>query len=358
MAKRTTIRDIAEKAGVSIGTVHCALRGKPGVGKENRSRILGIAEALNYRVNAVASSLKRKAIRLAAAFPGPNAENRFYFTSVWEGFHDYLESVRDYNTEVIESPYYNDAAGQNLVLSALIEDDRIDGILTLGYMDSVCRNLLRRFKKRRVPVVLVGSSVSAADCLCCVQPDYEVVGRTLAELLSWQAPKGSVLVSAGSAATPSHYQLVLGLEAYLKERGAENRLVKLHIRRDHEELYRQLRDELEKNRDIASCCAVHARGSVALARALEASGRAGTIPAIGCDVFEENIHFLEKGTFTNLVHKNPYSQAYMGTKCLTEFILTGAKPDRETLLVGSEIVFQSTLPMFRSGRQALHIVIG
>ena len=216
MAKRTTIRDIAEKAGVSIGTVHCALRGKPGVGKENRSRILGIAEALNYRVNAVASSLKRKAIHLAAAFPGPNDENRFYFTSVWEGFHDYLASVRDYNTEVIESPYYNDPAGQNLVLSALIEDDRIDGLLTLGYMDSGCRSLLRRFKKRRVPVVLVGSSVSAADCLCCVQPDYEVIGRTLAELLSWQAPKGSVLVSAGSAATPSHYQLVLGLEAYLK----------------------------------------------------------------------------------------------------------------------------------------------
>ena len=36
MSKRITIKDIAERAGVSIGSVHCALYGKPGVGDATR----------------------------------------------------------------------------------------------------------------------------------------------------------------------------------------------------------------------------------------------------------------------------------------------------------------------------------
>ena len=39
MSKRITIKDIAERAGVSIGSVHCALYGKPGVGDATRERI-------------------------------------------------------------------------------------------------------------------------------------------------------------------------------------------------------------------------------------------------------------------------------------------------------------------------------
>ena len=53
-----TIRDVAQAAGVSIGTVSKALNGG-AIGAETRERIRGVAEALNYRPNAMAQGLHR-----------------------------------------------------------------------------------------------------------------------------------------------------------------------------------------------------------------------------------------------------------------------------------------------------------
>lgn len=358
MGKRATIKDIAERAGVSIGTVHCALNAKPGVGEEARRRIIQIAKECDYRPNVAASSLKRKAVRIAAVFPKPVGKDRFYFSYVWNGLNDYLNSMRDFSVEVVYAAYANDIVGQARVLARLLGEERLDGILTLGYMNDECRAHLRSFKKRGVPVVLVGSDVAKRDRLFCVQPDYDIVGRTLGELLSWQAPGRDILVCAGSVATPSHYQIVAGLEAFFRDAGVDRTLVKIHEGGSHEEMRREIEGALAANRErIGACCSMYARGSVALGAALEATGRAGLIPAVGCDVFPENIRFLKRGTFSNLIQKNPYSQAYISAKCLTDYILKGVVPSREALRVGSEIVFRSALPLFRFGRQSLQAVL-
>ena len=55
--RRTTIKDIAERAGVSKGAVSYALNGRPGVSEETRDRILAIAEELGWYPNRAARSL-------------------------------------------------------------------------------------------------------------------------------------------------------------------------------------------------------------------------------------------------------------------------------------------------------------
>ncbi len=54
---RTTLKDIAEKAGVSVTAVSRALSGYPDIGEETRGRILRIAEELNYQPNIAARTL-------------------------------------------------------------------------------------------------------------------------------------------------------------------------------------------------------------------------------------------------------------------------------------------------------------
>lgn len=69
MKTRTTIKDIAARAGVSLSTVHASLNNKPGVGEQTRNRICEIAKELDYHSNTVAASLKRKPYCIAALFP-------------------------------------------------------------------------------------------------------------------------------------------------------------------------------------------------------------------------------------------------------------------------------------------------
>ena len=55
--RRTTIKDIAERAGVSKGAVSYALNGRPGVSDETRDRILAIADELGWYPNRAARAL-------------------------------------------------------------------------------------------------------------------------------------------------------------------------------------------------------------------------------------------------------------------------------------------------------------
>ena len=55
--KRATIKDIAERAGVSKGAVSYALNGRPGVSDETRARILAIADEFGWYPNRAARAL-------------------------------------------------------------------------------------------------------------------------------------------------------------------------------------------------------------------------------------------------------------------------------------------------------------
>ena len=69
MSRKITIRDVAEKAGVSISSVHLALNGKRGVSEETRKEIKRVAEELGYHPNVIASTLKRKSGCIAILVP-------------------------------------------------------------------------------------------------------------------------------------------------------------------------------------------------------------------------------------------------------------------------------------------------
>ena len=54
---RATIKMIAERAGVSIGTVDRVLHDRPYVKEEVRRRVLEVMEELDYQPNRMASAL-------------------------------------------------------------------------------------------------------------------------------------------------------------------------------------------------------------------------------------------------------------------------------------------------------------
>jgi LacI family transcriptional regulator len=85
---RPTIRDVAEKAGVSIATVSRVLAGIAGAGAEAKERVLAAVEALQYHPDLSARGLRARQRKLIGVVL-PDLQNPF-FTGLAQGVEEEL----------------------------------------------------------------------------------------------------------------------------------------------------------------------------------------------------------------------------------------------------------------------------
>ena len=348
MKTRTTIKDIAARAGVSLSTVHASLNNKPGVGEQTRNRICEIAKELDYHSNTVAASLKRKPYCIAALFPQETGEYRYYYADIWKGFRDYMKTLADFSIKAVEIPYRDEPDHRYIEekLDQLSAEGQIDGIISVGYSSSGIVPPVGKYSEAGIPVALVGNDNEKINRLCCVQTHYRILGEILGEILTSRlGGEDEVLLCIGNETVPSHFLIVEGFDSYIQKYGIKNRIIR--IPGYDSVTYEKICEQFHNNYNIKSCSSVTARGSIFLGKAIESCGRKGSVLAVGSDLFPENMCCLEQGIFSNLLHKNTYRQAYVATQYLTEYLLRNIAPPSENVYVRSEVLFRSSIPMYQ-----------
>ncbi|MDX9801229.1 MAG: LacI family DNA-binding transcriptional regulator [Spirochaetia bacterium] len=118
-----TIKDIAEKAGVSYATVSRALNYKYGVNSTTRQHILEIASTMNYSPNAIARGLVKKQTYTIGLII-PDITNPF-FPEVARGVEDMSEK-QGYSIFLCNSNW--EKSKENRYVKLLIEK-RVDGLI-------------------------------------------------------------------------------------------------------------------------------------------------------------------------------------------------------------------------------------
>jgi len=89
------IKDIAERAGVSVGTVDRVLHERPNVSKAAREKVEKALEEMDYRPNMYASALAyNKDYRFFLVIP--SHENEAYWDEIEEGASGATELRRDF----------------------------------------------------------------------------------------------------------------------------------------------------------------------------------------------------------------------------------------------------------------------
>ncbi|PHV70094.1 hypothetical protein CS063_12375 [Sporanaerobium hydrogeniformans] len=348
--KRITIKDIAEQVGVSYGTVHRALYGKKGVGDQLRKQILRIATENGYTPNEAAAALKRKTQRILVAIPGPQAQNRFFYSHVWQGFRDYVNELGNYNFDIVEIPYYNVAG--NRVEEELLSlykhfSGDIDGIIVAGHLSESAHAVLYQFTEKNIPLVMITDQSSNA--LASVLANYEMTGRLAAELLSAQLLSGDkIIILAGDAQVSNHALVAQGFAEYLEEHKTGIECIYVYGYGDQRipQIEGRIRELLEGDRNIRAAFSVNARCSVILSEVIRRQGYAGKLKVVGSDVFEENVQSMREGIMQNIICKHPYEQAYQATKIMFEYLIRGVVPVQRTHYVESNVIFNSNLSMY------------
>lgn len=149
---KSTIKDVANKVGVSVATVSYVLNGKKKISEATKQKIYEAMEELNYVPDINAQGLNSHSSKLIGVVV-PQTENG-----------DKLMFQNGFYSEVLGSiEYYARQKGYHVIISAtdtnesylkLAKQRNLDGIIVIGmYPDDFYKEL----KKTDIPIVLIDS---------------------------------------------------------------------------------------------------------------------------------------------------------------------------------------------------------
>jgi DNA-binding LacI/PurR family transcriptional regulator len=151
--RRPTIADIAEKAGVSKGSVSYALNGNPGLSEHTRRRILAIAEEVGWQPNRAARALSASrsgACGLALARPARTLVYEPFFAKLLGG----IEAELSANQVALMLQIVEDVEAESTALKRWWGERRVDGVLLVDLRVDDPR--VRVVEELHLPAVIVG----------------------------------------------------------------------------------------------------------------------------------------------------------------------------------------------------------
>ena len=162
--RRTSLKDLADKLGVSIATVSRALRNSHEVGEEMTQKVKQLAKELNYRPNPFAQSLRKEASRVIGVIV-PNLVTHYY-AAVLDGIEDYASKL---GYSVISANSHEDHEREAQALDNFL-NMHVEGIIACLAQDTTDYSHFEQLHKMGVPLVFFAR--------CCLEDMFsQVVGN-------------------------------------------------------------------------------------------------------------------------------------------------------------------------------------
>lgn len=162
--RRTSLKDLADKLGVSIATVSRALRNSHEVGEEMPQKVKKLAKELNYRPNPFAQSLRKEAPRVIGVIV-PNLVTHYY-AAVLDGIEDYASKL---GYSVISANSHEDHEREAQALDNFL-NMHVEGIIACLAQDTTDYSHFEQLHKMGVPLVFFAR--------CCLEDMFsQVVGN-------------------------------------------------------------------------------------------------------------------------------------------------------------------------------------
>lgn len=156
MVNSIRLQDVADLAGVSIGTASQALNYRPSVAPRTRARVIDAARSLGYPVKSPPEESPPSELgvigMLAKHDVGRPPEVNPFYAYVQAGVE---QACREHKISLMYANIEVDASNRPVAWPTMITEKRIDGLLLVG---TFIEETVDRFKRRiDVPIVLVDS---------------------------------------------------------------------------------------------------------------------------------------------------------------------------------------------------------
>ena len=219
MANQPTLRDIAERAEVSVSTVSRVLNDRPGIGTETRERVLGVAQELQFVPHAAAKSLVTNRTGnigfVTYKWPVPS---RFVTTSLDSvGINEECQRL---GYHVLTSLVNGEGMKKPLQLP-MVREQRVDGLILAG--PAIKPSFILELYTSGLPIVLLDNNLRGTGIDCVLHENESSVYRLTQHLIQDHRHKRIVFLS-GPQSWLSSLERAAGYHRAMAEASLEPRV--------------------------------------------------------------------------------------------------------------------------------------
>lgn len=317
-----TIKEIAMRAGVSIGTVDRVLHNRGRVSEQTKETILRLVDELGYKPNSVAKGLAimRKKYRLTFFTVDPTY--RPFFGRILEGAKLKAAELAQYGVEVEIIPI-------SLEETTLREWDReTDGIAMMP-MD-ILEPVYLWAKENQIPVVSFNMPLPAGECLAYVGCDYMQAGKIAAGLCAIAGGgRGKIAVlSEGDNSTISYRDREKGFRQEMQARYPDLEVTESYTTTaDCMSLEAAAEKLLAEHRDFDVVYLINP-GNYSICKTIHERMGHRNVKIITNDLMPMQYTLLEEGMITATICQEPEQQGAESLQILFDHVANGIIPEK------------------------------
>jgi LacI family transcriptional regulator len=327
---KPTIKAIAEKAGVSRGTVDRVLHGRPNVKAHKREKVLDLLKEFNFTPNpaARALALKVKNMKIAALLP---CWTGAFEEEVLKGIEMARKELQNYHIEVLMERCQTDQPQECIEKIDKLTAAGIHGLAICAQDIALIREKLHTITQKGMPVVTFNSDIPGSGRLCFIGQDLIKEGRLCGEIMTKMLPEDPIqhahtLIVCGNLEFYAHHSRVEGFRSKYRELGFPPESYTVI------ETYNDYRITFEK---VGKCLAEnpHIKGiymaNESVAGCVDAIKQAQIRVRVVChDLSTVTALFLRDRTVDFVIEQDMQSQGFLPFKIIAELLIEGNKPKK------------------------------
>ncbi len=329
MGKRPTIQMVAERAGVSRGTVDRVINNRSYVKAEVRERVLQVIEEVGYGMpreglTAVLPTEPVEELRLGVVLPNWVGHTRM---EMLRGIEAARSELSRFRVEVLIAECQTDIPGEVIERINHLVADGVKGISICAIADPAIESRVDELACAGIPVITFNSDLPESRRVCFIGQDYNKSGRIAAEMMSkCISRKSRILAVAGNLEFNGHRRRLDGFCTRMHELGfSAGQIEVIETYNDYHVTRRKVSEALAQEPHLAAV--YMANQSVAgCADAVRESGREGLLRIICHDVSENTRKLMLERRVDLTISQDIFSQGYQPLMLLQSLLQRGIDP--------------------------------
>ena len=323
-----TIKQIADLAGVSRGTVDRVLNKRGAVNPQTEKKILEIAKALDYRPNraGIVLAAQKKRLKLAVILFG---EGNPFFDEVVKGVEEKAADLSRYNCTVMLKRV---ALNTDSILQAIDECvlEQVNGIALSPTNDSALAKKINELSNMGISVVTLNTDIQNCNRLAYVGCNFYHSGETAAGLMRLMSHgEVNVGIVTGSNSVLCHTERIAGFTNCIKERYPNIHITDTIVNEDDDFISYDLTCKLLTNHPEINALFFTASGAYGGCRAVLAMNRTKDMTIITYDKTDGIREMLANNVISATICQQPSLQGRKPLDILFTYLATGELPEQE-----------------------------